>query len=113
MINLLFDAPFGLRRRLLGDSVVDLAKLGSDRAACEAIIRKVGAPVHHVAGTCRMGRADDPGAVVDNHCRVHRVLGLRVVDASIMPTVVSANTHLAALMIGEKAAQIIQDERGL
>ena len=91
--------------------MVDLDRLATDRAACEAVIRRVGAGVHHVSGTCRIGRGDDPAAVVDPSCRVHGIDGLRVVDASVMPTVVSANTHLAVLMIGEKVAQTILDER--
>ena len=103
--------PFGLRRTLLARSLVDLDRLAADRSACEAVIRRVGAGVHHVSGTCRIGRADNPEAVVDPACRVYGVTGLRVVDASVMPRVVSANTHLAVLMIGEKVAQAILDER--
>ncbi len=111
VISTLFDLPFGLRRTLLARSVIDLERLATDRAACEEVIHRVGAGVHHVSGTCRIGRSDDPAAVVDPSCRVHGVAGLRVVDASVMPTVVSANTHLAVLMIGEKVAQTILDER--
>ncbi|MBS0521955.1 MAG: GMC family oxidoreductase N-terminal domain-containing protein, partial [Proteobacteria bacterium] len=58
----------------------------------------------HASGTCRMGAADDPRAVVDPHCRVIGCTGLRVIDASIMPTVVRANTHLTTVMIAEKMA---------
>ena len=64
----------------------------------------------HAAGTCRIGADDDPRAVVDPSCRVHGVEGLRVADASIMPTVVSANTNVTAIMIGEKAADIVLNE---
>ncbi len=113
VISTLFDLPFGLRRTLLARSLVDLDRLATDRTAREAVIRRVGAGVHHVSGTCRMGRAEDPAAVVDPACRVHGVTGLRVIDASIMPRVVSANTHLAVLMIGEKMAQALLDERTL
>ncbi len=113
VISTLFDLPFGLRRTLLARSLVDLDRLATDRTACEAVIRRVGAGVHHVSGTCRIGRAEDPAAVVDPACRVHGVSGLRVIDASIMPRVVSANTHLAVLMIGEKMAQALLDERTL
>jgi choline dehydrogenase len=60
----------------------------------------------HAAGTCRMGSG--PGAVVDPELRVHGVEGLRVVDASVMPTTTSANTNAATIMIGEKAAELIR-----
>ncbi len=63
--------------------------------------------VQHAAGTCRMGAASDRRAVVDPLCRVIGVEGLRVIDASIMPDMVRANTHLTAVMIGEHMAMKI------
>jgi 5-(hydroxymethyl)furfural/furfural oxidase len=58
----------------------------------------------HASGTCRMGAVDDPHSVVDPECRVIGCTGLRVIDASIMPTVVRANTHFTTVMIAEKMA---------
>ena len=69
--------------------------------------RGIGTTAFHVMGTCRMGPANDPGAVVDDHLRVHGIEALRVADASIMPLMTSANTNAATLMIGEKAADMI------
>ena len=66
---------------------------------------------HHCAGTCRMG-ADD-GAVVDVRLRFNGIDGLRIVDNSIMPTVISSNTNAAAIMIGEKAADMIKADHGM
>ena len=63
--------------------------------------------IFHPSDTARMGTADDPAAVVDSHLRVRGVRGLRVVDASIMPTVTSGNTNGPTLMIAEKAARWI------
>jgi 5-(hydroxymethyl)furfural/furfural oxidase len=58
----------------------------------------------HASGTCRMGARDDPRTVVDPDCRVIGCTGLRVIDASVMPEVVRANTHLTTVMIAEKMA---------
>jgi choline dehydrogenase-like flavoprotein len=66
--------------------------------------------IYHPAGTCRMGPATDRDAVVDSHLRVHGIEGVRVADASIMPTIVNAPTHAACVMIGEKCAAIISGQ---
>ena len=66
--------------------------------------------VYHLVGTCRMGA--DPTAVVAPDLRVNGVDGLRVVDASVMPKITSANTNAATYMIAEKAASIIFDRDG-
>ena len=68
-------------------------------------IRSTGEPVHHLAGSCKMG--SDELAVVDSQLRVHGVTGLRVADSSIMPEIISGNTHAACVMIGEKAADLV------
>jgi choline dehydrogenase len=71
----------------------------------DASIRELGGITHHPVGTCAMGPGAD--AVVDPQLRVHGIQGLRVADASIMPTITSGNTNAAAVMIGEKAADMI------
>lgn len=70
------------------------------------------APMGHVTSTCSIGRRDNPMAVVDTNCRVHGIENLRVVDASIMPSVPSANTNLTTIMIAERAADLIVSGAG-
>jgi choline dehydrogenase len=75
------------------------------RADVRDYIRRTLTTYQHVAGTCKMG--SDALAVVDSELRVHGVAGLRVADASIMPAVVSGNTHAPTTMIGERAAELV------
>jgi choline dehydrogenase len=72
----------------------ELAKLAGD----------IGTTIFHPVGTAKMGPESDPLAVVDSRLRVHGVRGLRVVDASVMPTITSGNTNAPTLMIAERAA---------
>ena len=73
----------------------------------------IGTTIFHPVGTAKMGPVSDPDAVVDARLRVHGVQGLRVVDASVMPTITSGNTNAPTLMIAERAARwIIDDARG-
>jgi choline dehydrogenase len=74
-----------------------------------AFLRRAVSPCYHPVGTCRMG--SDAASVVDPELRVRGVAGLRVADASIMPVVTSGNTNAAAIMIGEKASDLIRGRR--
>jgi len=81
---------------------------GADRTTDDEIldwVRKAAETSYHPVGTCKMG--SDPMAVVDAQLRVHGIAGLRVADASIMPTLTSGNTNAPSIMIGEKAADMV------
>ena len=81
-----------------------------DEQALIADIRAHADTQYHPVGTCRMGPRADATAVVDARLRVHGIDGLRVADASIMPTLIGGNTNAATIMIGEKAAQMIRED---
>ncbi|MCC6246701.1 MAG: choline dehydrogenase [Rubrivivax sp.] len=82
----------------------------TDDAALLEFCRNHGATIFHPSGTCAMGPDAAAGAVVDARLRVHGVAGLRVVDCSVMPTLVSGNTHAAVVMMAEKAAEMVRED---
>jgi choline dehydrogenase-like flavoprotein len=104
-----------VRRKIIAGAGTDIAAmlaLGPDRLA--EFLRLATSMGGHPAGTCRLGSTDDINAVVDSRCRVIGVRDLRVVDTSIFPTPVTAGTNIPAIMAGEKAADmIIQDRRAV
>lgn len=93
--------PYVLREDVPGDAVQSDDDL-------MGVARKRGTTTFHPMGTSKMGAASDPMAVVDDQLRVHGLEGLRIVDASIMPTMLSANLNAACLMIGDKGADMIR-----
>ena len=100
--------------RSLAPYIAEEIRPGKDARSDDELLafaRAYGATIFHPSGTCRMG--NDPLAVVDDRLRVHGVPGLRVVDCSIMPTLVSGNTNAPVVMIAEKASDLIlADGRG-
>jgi 5-(hydroxymethyl)furfural/furfural oxidase len=94
----------------LADRRVDLATLVADDDALAAHIRENVAGTFHPVGTCRMGGANDRDAVVDPEGRVRGIAGLRVIDASIMPTAPRGNTNIPTIMVAEKISATMVDE---
>jgi choline dehydrogenase-like flavoprotein len=105
------NAPARLRRATVG-ALIRPGRWFAGRhqrlPLSDAELLAAAAPMAHPAGTCAIGRADDPMAVVDSACRVYGVRNLRVVDASIMPQLPSANTNLPTLMLAHRAAELIR-----
>lgn len=104
LINRILDAP--AFEPVIGPSLYVASDADDDELIED--IRRRGDTIYHPVGTCRMG--SDDTAVVDPAARVRGVQGLRVVDASIMPTLVSGNTNAPTIMIGEKVADAIRNE---
>jgi 5-(hydroxymethyl)furfural/furfural oxidase len=94
----------------LADRRVDLAALARDDEALAEHIEQNVAGTFHPVGTCRMGNADDRAAVTDPAGRVRGIAGLRVIDASIMPTIPRGNTNIPTIMVAEKLAAEILSE---
>ena len=94
-------APYSTGEKLPG------AAIESDEQFLD-YARRTGATLYHPVGTCKMG--EDPRAVVDSRLRVHGLQGLRVIDASVMPTLTTGNTNAPTIMIGEKGAAMIRED---
>ena len=92
------------------DELLPGRELTSD-ADLERAAAEIGTTIFHPVGTCRMGRAGDPDAVVDSQLRVQGIEGLRIVDASVMPTITSGNTNTPTIMIAERASDLIRAAR--
>lgn len=89
-----------------GDELMPGQAVQSD-ADLAAFIRRSAETIYHPVGTCRMGSGSDARNVVDNHCRVHGLAGLRVVDASVLPELIGGNTNAPVIMVAEKVADAI------
>jgi choline dehydrogenase len=86
--------------------------VGDDDASLAKAAGDIGTTIFHPVGTAKMGTANDPMAVVDERLRFHGIAGLRIADASVMPTITSGNTNTPTAMIAEKAAaMIVEDSR--
>jgi choline dehydrogenase/4-pyridoxate dehydrogenase len=90
------------------DAEIAPGPVGTSDVEIDAHIRATGITVHHPLGTCRMGVEGDEFAVVGPDLRVIGTIGLRVVDASVMPDLVGGNINAAVIMIAEKAADLIR-----
>ncbi|WP_250529728.1 GMC family oxidoreductase N-terminal domain-containing protein [Caballeronia sp. ATUFL_F1_KS4A] len=114
VLGVLLDAPAPVRRFLIERFFTRGLKMDAllaDDRALAAFIRANVFGVWHASGTCRMGGAEDRDAVTDTEGRVHGARGLRVVDASLMPRLPSANTNIPTIMIAEKIADAMVAQR--
>jgi 5-(hydroxymethyl)furfural/furfural oxidase len=104
-------APAPLRRAVIGATIKPgrlVAAADSIRPVSDDEILEATGASFHPASTCAIGAESDPLAVVDPHCRVYGVAGLRVADASVMPKIVSANTNMPTIMIAERVAEFMR-----
>ncbi|MBM3540779.1 MAG: FAD-binding protein [Alphaproteobacteria bacterium] len=109
--SVLMDISAATRAWMLARHVapgLTLDEIVRDESALEAWVRARVYGGWHASGTCRMGADDDPMAVLDGACRVRSVAGLRVADASAMPTLPAANTNIPTVMIAEKVAAMMK-----
>ncbi|HTR87624.1 MAG TPA: GMC family oxidoreductase N-terminal domain-containing protein [Reyranella sp.] len=104
-VRRIFDQP-ALKQYSMGESSPG-PNIRSDNEVLD-YARKFGNTLYHPVGTCKMG--EDPRAVVDSRLRVHGLQGLRVIDASVMPTLTTGNTNAPTIMIGEKGAAMIKED---
>ena len=104
---MVLGGPDKLRRAMLKNAIIPIRDLIADRSTLEAHVR-ADSQAAHASGTCRLGDPQAPSTVVDEHCRVVGVEGLRVVDASIFPRSMRAGTNLPTMMAAEKAAESIR-----
>ena len=84
--------------------------VGDDDASLAKAAGDIGTTIFHPVGTAKMGTANDPMAVVDERLRFYGIAGLRVADASVMPTITSGNTNTPTAMIAEKGAMMILED---
>jgi len=85
-------------------------EVGDDEAALVRAAGDIGTTIFHPVGTAKMGLATDPAAVVDARLRVHGLERLRIIDASVMPTIVSGNTNTPTIMIADKGASLVLED---
>jgi choline dehydrogenase len=96
----------------LGPELAPGAEVDTD-AEIDAFVRARAESAYHACGTCKMGLDSDPNAVVDGNCRVYGVQALRVVDAAVMPSIVSGNTNAPTIMLAERASDLIRGRQPL
>ena len=113
-IKAVLNAPPAITRGILARRIHPgrwIANRHRRAPASDAELIAAAAPMAHPCGTCAIGVENDRMAVVDPHCRVYGIENLRVIDASVMPRVPSANTNLPTIMVAERAVELMRSER--